>query len=162
MAGYFTGLISCLAPPCPASSPRRTQGNFSAPTSHRSRAGWGQRTQQGFSGLSWEQTSKGPHPDFKKASGPVPTPLLPRVSTLSQSYSYGVLAHPGCWGGSKEHWVPSPPQGDDLKVEGRRPLPLAESHLGSALPLALNLVRVFLFDPTVILVVQSRWSSEAE
>lgn len=33
---------------------------------------------------------------------------------------------------------------------------MAESLLGSALPLALNLVRVFLFDPTVILVVQSR------
>lgn len=40
---------------------------------------------------------------------------------------------------------------------GEEPLPLAETHLGSALPLALNLARVFLFDPTVILiVVQSR------
>lgn len=36
-------------------------------------------------------------------------------------------------------------------------MPLVETHLGSALLLALNLVRVFLSDPTVILfVVQSR------
>lgn len=103
-------------------------------------------------------TSKGPHPNFQKASGLAPAPFLPRVSTLSQPYFYKCPCPSRL--PPRRLWITPchcSTSGGGPKDPGEKAIALTEPHLGSDLGLAsqhlwtlctfLNLVSMCLSDP---------------
>lgn len=130
---YFTRLIGCPEPPCPADQalgePREA---FLPPPLTAPELGGNREHSKVSPALPENKLPKVHTQTLRKPRAQCQLPSSLGSGLRPSPISRSVLAQPGCC------WVASPPQGEDPKAEGRRLLPLAETCLGSAHCLAFS------------------------